>query len=436
MEVELLSSAIQKIVNQEVLETEVISALPKIDELKDSNNTYRGKVSVLFVDMRESTHLPERYNSDQLVKIYRSYIRVVVQSVRYSGGVVRDFMGDGVLALFVDDEEGSSADKAVRAARYITTAIDKFLNPVLDNIMNYRLSCGIGIDTGEVYLSKVGMRGKEFDNNSESEFGIAWIGSCTNLACKQSGAVECGTIFISNSTFVELSEESKQGKWKSTVLIKGENILKGYIAEKHYLLLDEDLKSIVAPARGYQKSFADFFSEKLDEIVKKSETLGEIKQQLDEKNKQLELKDQALKNKESKLNTAQYRFYCKVLDSGHCRKVFVREMGQSFWDENLQNAIISGTAFGKTEREVKQEVSYAMVSIYEALNLYDKAYDFLVEQALGYSWLSINTVKNIVSKVKYSYRLKWAICERLEKGDLSTEDQMEFENIKNWLLAG
>ena len=204
VEAELLSAAIEKIVMQEVLENEVEGVIPKIDELNDSNKIYRGKVSVLFVDMRESTKLPEQYGADQLVKIYRSYIRVVVQAIRKSGGVVRDFMGDGVLALFVDNEEGLAEDKAVHAARYITTAMDKFLNPVLDSNIKHRISCGIGINTGEVSLSKVGMRGKESDDTSENEFGIAWIGNCTNLACKQSSAVECGTIFISDSTYVNL----------------------------------------------------------------------------------------------------------------------------------------------------------------------------------------------------------------------------------------
>ena len=160
VEVELLSAAIEKIVMQEVLENDVVGVLPKVDELNDSNKIYRGKVSVLFVDMRESTKLPEQYDADQLVKIYRSYIRVVVQAIRKSGGVVRDFMGDGVLALFVDNEDGLSEDKAVHAARYIATAIDKFLNPVLDRKIKHRISCGIGINTGEVSLSKVGMRGK------------------------------------------------------------------------------------------------------------------------------------------------------------------------------------------------------------------------------------------------------------------------------------
>ena len=45
---------------------------------------------------------------------------------------MRDFMGDGVLAVFIDNEDGSSEEKAVCDARYITTAVDKLLTPVLD----------------------------------------------------------------------------------------------------------------------------------------------------------------------------------------------------------------------------------------------------------------------------------------------------------------
>lgn len=117
-DVDLLLNAINKIIDREVLEKTWSDSLPIMDALSDSNKIYHGKVSMLFVDMRESTKLPDRFSTDQLVKIYRSYIRTIVQAIRYSGGVVRDFMGDGVLAAFIDSQEGTSEEKAVYAARY------------------------------------------------------------------------------------------------------------------------------------------------------------------------------------------------------------------------------------------------------------------------------------------------------------------------------
>lgn len=86
-EVDLLSTAISRIISSEVLQSVMSDQLPLTSDFADSNKIYRGKASVLFVDMRESTKLPEKFNTAQLVKIYRSYIRTVVQAIRYSGGV-------------------------------------------------------------------------------------------------------------------------------------------------------------------------------------------------------------------------------------------------------------------------------------------------------------------------------------------------------------
>lgn len=440
-EAELLSAAIEKIVNAEVLEKDISGALPKIDELHDSNKIYTGKVSVLFVDMRNSTKLPERFDAEQLVKIYRSYVRSVVQAVRYSGGVVRDFMGDGVLAVFVDNETEKSEDKAVYAARYITTAIDKFLNPILDKKINHRISCGIGIHTGEISLSKVGMKGKEQDETSENEFGIAWIGNSTNLACKQCGAVECGTIFISNSTYSALSDINKKDVWKAVDIQKGNNTLCGYVAEHYYLALDEEIAPCIAEGMCEPVNVISIIQTKVDELAKSAKELGKHEQELNKKQKELKEKELVLNKKEQLLQTKEkstkvllYKFYCDVLGSGHCKKEYAKAMGQDFWEENLEKAISAGRAIGKDEHKVKQEISYTMVSIYESLELYDKAYDFVVEQAAGYPWLHLFTVQDIVRKVGYCSRLKSAIYERLAKNDLTDENRRSFEDIKNWLV--
>ena len=66
-EVDLLSTAISRIISSEVLQSNMSNSLPLTNDLTDSNKIYRGKASILFVDMRESTKLPEKFNADQLV---------------------------------------------------------------------------------------------------------------------------------------------------------------------------------------------------------------------------------------------------------------------------------------------------------------------------------------------------------------------------------
>jgi len=444
-ELDLLSTAISRIVSTEVLEKTIPDQLPLMGDLPDTNKSFCGKISVLFVDMRGSTELPEKFNTEQLVKIYRGYIRTVVQAIRYSGGVVRDFMGDGVLAVFIDDEDGKSEDKAVHAARYITTTIDKFLNPVLDQKIKHRISCGIGIHTGDVSLSKVGMKGKEQDDDAENEFGIAWIGNSTNLACKFSGAVGGGVIFISPSTYAMLSDIEGKQKWEKIEVSKGSNVLNGYIAKQYYLQIDEDIEPCVAVNDSTTVSLADElkaeYQRQLADIARRSEELGQKEQELKEKQQKLNTKALEVTRKENEncaieraLKKHEYLFYCNVLDSGHCKSAYVKAMGDSFWEDYLNKAIEVGKKIGENEHEIKQKISYALVSIYVDLEMYDKAYDFLVEQATGYAWLKLSIVQNIVKHVGYCDRLKFALYTRLVKNDLTPQNRNDFEQIKDWLV--
>ena len=444
-ELELLQSAVDRIVNSEVLESEISSFLPKVEDLSDSNKIYHCKTSVLFVDMRKSTKLPEQFDNTQLAKIYRSYIRVIVQAIRYSGGFVKDFMGDGVLAMFIDGEDGRSEDKAVNAAKYITTCIDKILNPVLDSTLDYRISCGIGIHTGEISVSKVGMKGKSSEE-AESEYGIAWIGSSTNLACKFSGAVENGDIFISSSTYKNISSIEDKENWNHIKIENNGNLLEGFISKNNYLSIDVEyeIESFPAGMNKHSISLMDNISsilnKKVNEIEQKSIELGRREEKLKSNESTLaskiakfDDKEKEHISKEIELNFNSYKFYCDILGSAHCKALYTIEMGVDFWEKNLNNAILAGRKIGKSRSEVKQKVSYAMVSIYADLQMYDKAYDFLVEQAEGYAWLNMSTVKKIVKAVGYCDRLKSALYYRLNKNDLSDTKFKEFEEIKDWL---
>lgn len=107
------------------------------------------------------------------------------------------------------------------------------------------------------------------------------IGNSTNLACKFSGAVGNGTIFISASTYSALTDIDGKQEWKYIEISKGNNILKGYIAKQYYLQLDDDIAPCVAEEykpvlslvdelkMEYQKQLADL-TKKIRGVRKKS----------------------------------------------------------------------------------------------------------------------------------------------------------------------
>ena len=190
-EFESAANAVNSILGQPVEEIEITDILPPLNDLTDSNKVFKGKLSVLFVDMRKSTDLTDEIKSRKMVKVYRLFIRMAIQAIRYSGEHTRQFADDGIMGIFQDSAEDeqviTSSQKAVRAARYIHTLIDYCLNPALKKSMNICIGCGVGICTGIVMITKVGMRGKEDSEKAKNETGAVWVGSTTNYASRYYG---------------------------------------------------------------------------------------------------------------------------------------------------------------------------------------------------------------------------------------------------------
>ena len=169
--------------------------------------------------------------------------------------------------------------------------------------------------------------------------------------------------------------------------------------------------------------------------------MGRREQIIKEKEKQLREREEcatALKEnldlKKELLDNERYSFFISVIGSGHCKSEYVKAMGIDFWEQNLEKAVAAGEQIGKSRQEVYQEISYAMVYIYEALEIYDKAYDFLIEQVNGYAWISLYKVQSIVRKTGKSERLKSALYSRLAGDDLLPKNRVDFEKAKNWLV--
>lgn len=161
--------------------------------------------------------------------------------------------------------------------------------------------------------------------------------------------------------------------------------------------------------------------------------MKEKQKELDGKEMVLSKKEELLNTREKSLNRAKYSFYREALRSAHCNSEYTQIMGQEFWEENLQSLISAGAQLGKTEQEVKQDVSYIMVNIYENLGLYEYAYEYLVHQANGFEWMLLSVTKDVVTKAGCYRRLKDAIDVRINKGDLLPDDLKEFELIRDWI---
>ena len=461
-ELEAATNALERILGQSVEEIELSDTVPVLDEVSDSNKVFKGKLSVLFVDIRGSVDLTDDLKSKKMVKVYRGFIRMAIQAIRYSGGFTRQFAGDCVMGVFQDSTENgyaiSSSEKAVNAARYIHTLIDYCLNPALkDQLGDVCIGCGVGIATGSILITKVGMRGKEADDAAENETGIVWVGSTTNYANRYCSLANADEIFIDEETYCEIG---KPERWVKTSRVKGNKAFRGYTISEFYLPLPADFTQEAVKAENdydQEKSFVqEIFDETqecalqlVDEISKKSAelsvALNNVKiheQRVTARENDAKKEDLRLQSLQQKLNSRQaeiekkdkstksdaYQIYLSIFSNTYCKEQIIKQYSKDYWLELIEKMYSLGENIGKSKLQVRIDLDCYLIDIYRLFGLYEEAYEALCVQAEYSSWLNTYVLEDIVKQSGHWIKLE----EILEKRSAKSKDFRDgLQKLKN-----
>ncbi len=158
----------------------------------------RRVVTVMFVDLRDSTAMEERLPAEEVVEVLNSYLSTFAQCVFEQVGMLDKFLGDGLMAIFgALGEPSDGAVPAVRAAAHMRELIAA-LNVERERTGKIVMRFGVGIHTGEVVLGAIG-------SPERSDFTA--VGDTVNTAsrleslCKAYGV----NLVLSNETAGRLS---------------------------------------------------------------------------------------------------------------------------------------------------------------------------------------------------------------------------------------
>jgi adenylate cyclase len=130
----------------------------------------RLEVTILFTDIRSFTAFTEEVSAKQgpeaVVQILNQYLAIMVAIIVAYRGHPNKFIGDGILAIFSDDDEGSvPGDHAIRAVQCATEIVT----------LPGRFETGAGIHTGPAVMGNVGSADK-------MEYTV--LGDTVNLASR------------------------------------------------------------------------------------------------------------------------------------------------------------------------------------------------------------------------------------------------------------
>src|SRR5262249_50709836 len=111
----------------------------------------RRQLTVMFIDLVDSTELSRRLGPEEMRDVVRVYQNAVVGEVKRFGGHVAAFWGDGVLAYSgwpqAHEDEG---ERAVRAGLAIVSAVSH-----AGMALGQTLAARVGIATGVVVIGEL-----------------------------------------------------------------------------------------------------------------------------------------------------------------------------------------------------------------------------------------------------------------------------------------
>ena len=198
-----------------------VSPIEADDILKDYLKTGKlpdlveKKVTVLFVEIADSTGFAERIGPKQFSLFMNSFYQYMTQIVFKKGGMVK-YLGDGVLAVFMDTKgELPPEEKAVGVAREIIEFVKK------TDTQEPAQTCEIGVamNTGKAIVGYVGTQ-------ERAEFNV--MGNLIKMTYRMQERAIPNRIFVGESTAEAITNKYPVQKAGSLTMVGSEQPIQVY----------------------------------------------------------------------------------------------------------------------------------------------------------------------------------------------------------------
>ena len=179
--------------NQRFVPNDFLQILGKdsIKDLKLGDQT-QTQMTVLFSDIRDYTPLSESMTPEENFKFINAYLGRVGPIIKEHGGFISTYLGDGFMALFVNEPEN-----ALKASIAAQKELDNYNRERLAEGKR-QLKTGMGLNTGDLMLGVIG---------DEHRYESTVISDAVNTASRMEGLTKIfgAAIILSEKTLMGLN---------------------------------------------------------------------------------------------------------------------------------------------------------------------------------------------------------------------------------------
>ena len=184
------------------------------------------QATVMFADIRSFTTIAERMSAAELSGMLGRYFELACRPVVAYGGTHLKMLGDGLLALFEDENHLNGTDaahkdithasRAMSAAMGLVQVANEFRDWVTQNFDDRGLpefAVGIGLHSGEVTLSQLG---------STEAREITPLGDTVNIASRlQAAGKDLGWVVVASAQTTDLAGDGVDAGRSKVIKIRG-----------------------------------------------------------------------------------------------------------------------------------------------------------------------------------------------------------------------
>jgi class 3 adenylate cyclase len=179
--------------------TRMIETSPTADILEAKERD----ISVLFLDIEGYTKITENVGATEVNALIEKYFSVFMDAIFENNGDVVETAGDGLMVLFLTEDENIHPFEAVRAARTIKEKACLINDDCgLESEPRVPLVINIGICSGQAFVGAA-----KFESYTGSRWAYTSHGNTTNIAARICGKAAGGQILASRSTVERVTDK-------------------------------------------------------------------------------------------------------------------------------------------------------------------------------------------------------------------------------------
>jgi class 3 adenylate cyclase len=165
-------------------------------------------VTVLFLDIEEYTKITENVGATEVNALVEKYFSVFMDAIYENNGDVVETAGDGLMVLFLTEDDNIHALEAIRAAQTIREKACLINDDC--GLDSQPLVINIGICSGQAFVGAT-----KFESYTGSRWAYTSHGNTTNIAARICGKATGGAVLASRSTVERVKDQfsfETQGK--------------------------------------------------------------------------------------------------------------------------------------------------------------------------------------------------------------------------------